>query len=157
VIEQSTAQALADVLRELVRGSRAAVPALGRDGLPSSMAGVIGVLASEGEARLSRLAEALGVDLSVASRHAAAAQDRGLVERRPHPRDGRACLFHLTDAGREALTTHRGARTAWLQEVAGSWTDEEVQRLVTDLARLRDDVRATPSAGRTTAALTPAG
>jgi DNA-binding MarR family transcriptional regulator len=157
VIEQSTAEALADVLRELVRGSRAAVPALGREGLPSSVAGVIGVLASEGEVRLGRLAEALGVDLSVASRHAAAAQERGLVERRPHPRDGRACLFHLTDAGRTALAAHRGARSSWLQEVAGCWTDEEVQRLVTDLARLRDDVRAAQPAGRTTAAPAPAG
>ncbi len=27
-------------------------------------------------------------------------QDRGLIERRPHPRDGRAMGLHLTDAGR---------------------------------------------------------
>ena len=157
MIEQSTAESLAAVLRDVVRGARAAVPALGDDGLPSSVAGVMGVLATEGEVRLGRLAEALGVDLSVASRHAAAAQTRGLVERRPHPRDGRACLFHLTDAGREALSAHQGARAAWLQTAAGSWTDEEARRLVDDLARLRDDVRAGHPAGRGAAALVPAG
>ena len=34
-------------------------------------------------------------------------EDRGLAERRPHPRDRRAYAVHLTPAGREALTEAR--------------------------------------------------
>jgi hypothetical protein len=48
VIEESTAESLAAVLRDLVRGSRGAAPTLGPDALPSSLAGLLGVLAGLG-------------------------------------------------------------------------------------------------------------
>jgi DNA-binding MarR family transcriptional regulator len=157
VIEQSTATELAAVLRDLVRSARAVMPDPGGDALSSVTAGLLGVLATGGELRLGQLARSLGVDVSVASRQAAAAQSRGLVDRRPHPEDGRACLFSLTGAGHEALAAHQSARAAWLQDAARTWTDAEAGQLVRELGRLRDDVRAVTPAGREPHSLVRAG
>src|SRR5580704_12539296 len=38
-------------------------------------------------------------------------EERGLVERRPDPDDGRRAVMSLTDAGREMLRNRRNART----------------------------------------------
>ena len=47
----------------------------------------------------------------------AAMDSRGLIERRPHPRDGRAIGLHLTAAGEQA-----GARGRADRDAAGGWT-----------------------------------
>ena len=83
----SSAVRLTSLLRALVQDARAAEGALGRAGLPSSTAAVLGVLAEHGRIRLGRLAELLGIDPSVASRHVAHAHQAGLVVREPDPLD----------------------------------------------------------------------
>jgi DNA-binding MarR family transcriptional regulator len=44
----------------------------------------------------------------------AAMEEEGLVERRPHPTDGRQILYALTDEGREARTKVSLAKREWL-------------------------------------------
>jgi DNA-binding MarR family transcriptional regulator len=141
VIEASTAEELTAALRDLVREARAATATLGPSSLPASIAALLGALASAGEQRVSPLATLLGVDLSVASRHAAAAIEHGFVERRPDPQDGRAALLRITPAGEQALAAHRGARVAWVRALTADWSEEDARSLATGLGRLRDDAR----------------
>jgi DNA-binding MarR family transcriptional regulator len=41
-------------------------------------------------------------------------EDRGLVQRTPHPTDGRQVVLHATEAGRAAVAEQRRAGDAWL-------------------------------------------
>lgn len=57
-------------------------------------------------------------------------QARGLVERSPDPQDGRRVVLALTDAGRQALTDKRSARTELLERVlADDFTPTELAQL----------------------------
>jgi DNA-binding MarR family transcriptional regulator len=51
----------------------------------------------------------------------AALEERGLVDRSPHPSDGRQALVELTEAGRNLLDQEVRMREAWLSELS----DEE--------------------------------
>jgi DNA-binding MarR family transcriptional regulator len=58
---------------------------------------------------------------------------RGLIERRPHPRDGRAVGLHLTAAGHALAQETEKIVVAMENEVAGRLTAREratVQRLL---------------------------
>ena len=55
----------------------------------------------------------------------AALEERGLVERRPHPTDGRQALVELTTAGRDLLRSEVRMREAWLARKLGELTEEE--------------------------------
>ena len=142
MIDRTVAEELTAVLRDVVHGARSMTSSLAPAALPTSVARLLGALDGSGEHRLGRLAGLLGVDLSVASRQVATALERGFVERRPDPGDGRACLLHLTPAGEQALAEHRSTRVEWLRSVASSWTDDDARRLLADLGRLRDDISA---------------
>lgn len=58
------------------------------------------------------LAVALTLEKSSVSRLVDGLARRGLVERNPHPEDGRQLQGGLTDAGRHQVTALRGTRTA---------------------------------------------
>jgi DNA-binding MarR family transcriptional regulator len=151
VISTSAAEELTDALRALVRDARGAAPLTSPDALPSSVLAVLGAIDAEGQLRIGALARALAVDLSVASRHTAAAMERGLVARRPDPADGRACLLDLTPSGAQALATHRAARAALMRTATAGWTDEEARQLTEAIARLRAGVRRSQKASASTA------
>jgi DNA-binding MarR family transcriptional regulator len=55
----------------------------------------------------------------------AALEERGLIERRPHPTDGRQALVELTTAGRELLRSEVRMREAWLSRKLGELSAEE--------------------------------
>ena len=55
----------------------------------------------------------------------AALEERGLVERRPHPTDGRQALVELTTTGRALLHSEVRMREAWLARKLGELSDEE--------------------------------
>jgi DNA-binding MarR family transcriptional regulator len=44
-------------------------------------------------------------------------EDRGLVQRTPHPTDGRQVVLHATEAGRAAVAEQRRVSDAWLARV----------------------------------------
>jgi DNA-binding MarR family transcriptional regulator len=65
---------------------------------------VFSYLYANGPRTLSQAARDLGSPVTSLATLLAPFIDRGRIERRPHPRDRRARLLQLTDAGREDLT-----------------------------------------------------
>src|SRR5579872_7051769 len=60
----------------------------------------------------------------------AALEGRGLVERRPHPEDGRQVVMSLTRAGQQALRQRNTARNEQLaRALTTSLTREEIEQL----------------------------
>jgi DNA-binding MarR family transcriptional regulator len=117
--------------------------------VPSSVIAVLGLLSDHGELRLGAVASSLGLDTSVISRTVADAAQRGLVSRRPDPRDGRACLLSLTGPGAQCLADRRNQRLRLLAAVIDDWEPGSAEALLAGLTRLRDGLTA---AGRGTAA-----
>lgn len=109
-------------------------------------AAVLALLKHHGDMRMGRLAELMSVDMSVCSRHTAHTVERGWVERLPDPDDGRSRILRLTPDGLAMLTElDRRVTDAFTRHLA-EWSDDDVDRLTTLLARLRDsfgDCRAT--------------
>lgn len=140
-MNEKDASGLIDVMRDLVRMSRIVTARQGRvDDVPPAVLQVLDHLDATGEQRLGGLAVGLGVDLSVASRHAAAAEDSGLLVRRPDPVDRRACLLSVTDAGARTLRANRQQRLRWLLDATPGWTGTDGHELLTLLTKLRDDI-----------------
>ncbi len=105
-----------------------------------------------GPVRVSDVAEDLHVDISVASRHLAALEERGHVERTTDPADGRSRLLAVTAAGLDTLAeAHDRMVGVFVSTVAG-WDDHEIAELAAGLHRLREDysraVAETRVAGR---------
>ena len=66
-------------------------------------------------------------------------EGEGLVERSPHPSDGRQFLFSLTDAGRGVRERTRKIKLAWLSQTLGSLDEterEDLARTASVIARL---------------------
>lgn len=56
-------------------------------------------------------------------------EQRGLVQRSPHPTDGRQVLLSATDAGRNVLARHGQARDEWLIQRLAELSPEERETL----------------------------
>ncbi|GAA2383365.1 MarR family transcriptional regulator [Streptomyces glaucosporus] len=106
---------------------------------PPAVAVVLMILGRYGEMRMSRLADRMAVDMSVASRHVAHTVDRGWVDRRPDPVDGRGRLLRLTGDGERLLAEMHRRTTEALAHRLRNWSEEDVVRLTELLARLRAD------------------
>jgi DNA-binding MarR family transcriptional regulator len=131
-------------LSSIVRRTRALeTTAEAMGDVPASVIAVLGRLSDTGELRLGAVAAGLGVDTSVISRTVAVAQHRGLVARRPDPRDGRACLLSLTDRGRQCLADRRNKRLRLLSAVIDEWEPGSAEALLAGLTRLRDGLAPT--------------
>ncbi|APG03310.1 MarR family transcriptional regulator [Luteibacter rhizovicinus DSM 16549] len=74
--------------------------------------------------------QSMGVTLSVM-------EDEGLVERTPHPTDGRQFLFALTTAGIEARRRVRAAKQSWLAGAVATLTADEQRDLLIAAAVIR--------------------
>ncbi len=61
----------------------------------------------------------------------------GLVERRPHPSDGRQVLFALTRAGVEARRKRSAAKQQWLLAAVAKLDRREQQTLMSAVALLK--------------------
>ncbi|GAA1992311.1 MarR family transcriptional regulator [Microbacterium pumilum] len=62
----------------------------------------------------------------------------GHVERRPHPRDGRAQVIVLTDGSRRAFFRHFGERLQKMRVVADRYDDDELALITRFLGELGD-------------------
>jgi DNA-binding MarR family transcriptional regulator len=128
----------------VVRTTRTLETARGTTGdVPSSVIAVLGLLSDHGELRLGALAGMLGVDTSVVSRTVALAVQRGLVSRRPDPRDGRACLVSPTERGIQCLAERRNQRLRLLSSVIDGWEPGSAEALLAGLTRLCDGLATT--------------
>ena len=110
--------------------------------LPSYGWTLLAPLERDGEQRCSALAASAGIDVSVASRQVSALERAGYLERRPDPRDGRASLLRLTDAGSAALATTRALRNDWAASALAGWDEGDALRLSELVERLLADLEA---------------
>jgi DNA-binding MarR family transcriptional regulator len=92
-----------------------------------------------GRARVGEVAEALHVDLSVASRQLSALTVEGHVKRERDAEDRRAHFVEVTDAGLEALREAHEKMIDAFSDAVVHWSDEDVRTLAASLARLRED------------------
>ena len=104
---------------------------------PSGSAVVLMLLDRYGEMRMSKLAELLGIDMSVTSRHVAHVADRGWVDRKPDPFDRRSRLLSINASGLKLLSQVSERYTQALASCLSDWSDDDVGRLNELLARLR--------------------
>ncbi|HEX2300043.1 MAG TPA: MarR family transcriptional regulator [Pseudonocardiaceae bacterium] len=112
---------------------------MSRDGVDGAAYVLLAHLVAEGPQRISALAEAVHSDPSTVSRQVAQLVQRGLVERRPDPRDGRAARLTATGAGRQVYDDHRLIRNQHTAAALAGWPAADIQHLVTLLGRLNTD------------------
>ncbi len=67
-------------------------------------------------------------------------QERGLLERRPHPSDRRAHALYLTPAGRKLLAKAITAASRFERELCGRLSDAERDRLLELLGEVREQL-----------------
>jgi len=85
------------------------------------------------------LAEAERVQPPTLTKIVAKLEDRGLVQRTPHPTDGRQVILAATESGRAVVVEHRRARDEWLAKQLVALTPEErevLQRAAEILGRI---------------------
>lgn len=118
---------------------------------PEAPAGTVDLLATvaamaqrardgDGDCRLKDLAGAMGLDPSTVSREISGLMAAGLVVRRPDPRDGRAAVLALTDAGQDRLTQAQRLFTRQIDDALAGWSPEEARRFGADLSRFAHDL-----------------
>jgi DNA-binding MarR family transcriptional regulator len=83
-------------------------------GLTMTQISTLFTLGNAGSLTPRQLADAERVQPPAITRTLAVLEERGFVERAPHPTDGRQVLLTPTAAGRELLDEDRRAREAWL-------------------------------------------
>jgi DNA-binding MarR family transcriptional regulator len=71
------------------------------------------------------LAEAERVQPPTVTKIVAKLEERGLVQRTPHPSDGRQVILATTTRGRDMLAQFRRAREEWLAQRLAELTDQE--------------------------------
>lgn len=92
-------------------------------------------LANEGAMTPGALAIRERVRPPSMTRVIASLADEGLVDRAPHPVDGRQVLVSVSEAGAELVRAARRARQEWLAERLGTLDDEQrdILRSASDL------------------------
>ncbi|MGH3620713.1 MAG: MarR family winged helix-turn-helix transcriptional regulator [Sciscionella sp.] len=110
-----------------------------KDGVETAAYALLACLVMEGPRRTTALAEAVHSDISTVSRQSATLVRLGLVERRPDPQDGRACLLAATPEGERVFDYNRKQRDAHIARMLGKWDDSEVRELVSLLDRFNTD------------------
>jgi DNA-binding MarR family transcriptional regulator len=107
----------------LVRRSRAAAAS---HELSFTESAVIGRLAKDGPATTADLARAEGMRPQSMGATVAALEELGLVERKPHPTDGRQWTVELTAKGADVRKSAKDAKRTWLaQAIARLDRDEQ--------------------------------
>ena len=86
--------------------------------------------------RITDLAAALELDISVVSRRVVALEEAGLVSREADPDDRRAQVVSLTAAGREIISHNRGVYERALEDITSSWSADDLRTLADGLHRL---------------------
>ncbi|MCM2393731.1 MarR family winged helix-turn-helix transcriptional regulator [Streptomyces albipurpureus] len=105
--------------------------------LTPSQISVLTRLGKEGPASTSDLAAAERVRPQSMATNVAALDERGLVQRRPDPGDGRRLLISLTGAGREFFDDKQRAGEEWLaRALQDRCTEEERQTIIQAMALL---------------------
>jgi DNA-binding MarR family transcriptional regulator len=110
----------------LVRRVRAAAAS---HELSLTEASVIGRLARNGPATTAELARAEGMKPQSMGTTIAALEEMGMVERKPHPTDGRQVNIGLTAKGASVRKSARDAKQTWLSQAIAQLDEEERETL----------------------------
>ena len=90
---------------------------------------VLGRLEREGSATTADLARAEGIKPQSMGTIIAALQERGMVERKPHPTDGRQVNIELTTKGAAVRKITGDAKRMWLAQAIAQLDEEEQKTL----------------------------
>jgi DNA-binding MarR family transcriptional regulator len=110
----------------LVRRVRAAA---GSHELSLTEASVMGRLAKHGPATTADLARAEGMKPQSMGTTIAALEEMGMVERKPHPTDGRQVNIGLTAKGAAVRKSAKDAKQTWLMQVISQLDESERETL----------------------------
>ena len=133
--------AVADSVVELLRSfgkARARLLAAAAHDVEWSAHVVLKCIASEGQLRVSDVAEFVHSDPSTVSRQIAALVKDGLLERHADPADGRASRLALTEKAAAVLAEHDQIRLAHFASVLDGWSDTDLRRFATMLRRFTE-------------------
>lgn len=106
------------------------------DGVNESTYLVLSGLARCGPSTAKELADAVGLDRSVVSRHASTLEAAGLVARDADPRDARWTRLSLTSHGQDAVGVMRSRLTALLDDFLSGWPSAEREQFAAMLTAL---------------------
>jgi DNA-binding MarR family transcriptional regulator len=119
---------------QLVRRIRAET---NEDELTLSQAATLGRLDRAGSATTADLARAESVKPQSMGATLTSLEEAGLVQRRPHPTDGRQVLFALTDQGIEARRQRTVAKRAWLLGAMSHLAPSELETLIAAISLIK--------------------
>jgi DNA-binding MarR family transcriptional regulator len=97
-------------------------------------------VAGAGHARVSDLAQMLGLDISTTSRKAQELESSGLLVRSEDASDRRASALSLTPEGKQMLGRLKKARLRSLEQLLADWPHEDRTQLAELLERLVADM-----------------
>jgi DNA-binding MarR family transcriptional regulator len=118
-----------DFTRTIGRLTRRLRTAAAQHELSLTESAVLARLDRDGPATTAELARAESMRPQSMSAALAALEERGLIERRPHPSDGRQVNITLTDKGTVVRSSTLDLKRAWLAQVTAS-LDEEERRIL---------------------------
>jgi DNA-binding MarR family transcriptional regulator len=90
---------------------------------------VMARLAKEGPTTTADLARAEGMKPQSMGTTVAALENMGIVERKPHPTDGRQMNIELTDTGVAVRKSARDAKRTWLAQAVAGLDEQERETL----------------------------
>jgi DNA-binding MarR family transcriptional regulator len=93
-----------------------------------------------GPQRSSALAEMVHLDPSRVSRMISHSIERGLVDRRPDPADGRAAILHVTADGKRVFDDLSRRRDEYFASVVAHWSERDRRTLAALMSRLASDL-----------------
>ncbi|GAA4639637.1 MarR family transcriptional regulator [Actinoallomurus vinaceus] len=108
------------------------------EGLTPSQTSVLSRLDKEGPASASALAAAERVRPQSMAATLSVLEERGLIQRRPDPHDGRRQLVSVNEAGHAFLEDKRRAGEEWLARALQERYTEEERRTVIEALALLD-------------------
>jgi DNA-binding MarR family transcriptional regulator len=117
----------AQTIGRVVRHMRAAAA---QHELSLTESAVLARLGREGPATTAELARAEGMRPQSMSAVVATLEERGLIERKPHPSDGRQMNIALTEKGAAVRSSTNDLKRAWLAQATARLEDDD-RRILT--------------------------
>jgi DNA-binding MarR family transcriptional regulator len=112
----------------LVRRVRAAAAASSNE-LSMTESLVLGRLEKEGPATTAELARAESMRPQSMGTVVAALEEQGLIERSPHPSDGRQMILSITGKGAAVRASVRSAKLSWAMQAVAELSKEDQETL----------------------------
>lgn len=135
VSPEAVVPALTQAIGQILRRLRAEA---NPGGLNLSQTATLALLDDKGGMTTADLARAEAMKPQSMSTILASLEQEGLVERSPHPTDGRQILFSLTAQGIEARRKRRTAKHDWLLAAVAKLSPSEQRTLLSAAALIRN-------------------